>query len=97
MSSVGFGPLNVEKFVQLGARRVVDLDEPRPFLRFFRPQEVQRFLDSRHLFLGTSVAPVVGDDGDDSCKSKTIVRTFTYVRAIPASFSRDNGMSFCVF
>jgi len=60
--------LRVEEFVQLGAGRVVELDESRPFRRLFRPQEVQRFLDGAHLLLGASVTAVVGDDRDDSCE-----------------------------
>lgn len=56
----------VEEFVELGARRVVDLDQSVPFLWLFRPQEVQRFLDGSHLFFGTAFTPVVGDDRDDS-------------------------------
>lgn len=58
--------LRVQEFVQLCARRVVDLDEPAPFVRLLRPQEVKRLLDGGLLLFGASVAPVVGDDRDDS-------------------------------
>lgn len=58
--------LCVQEFVQLFARRVVDLDEPAPFIWLLRPQEVERLLDRGLLLLGASVASVVGDDRDDS-------------------------------
>lgn len=58
--------LNIEEFVQLGARWVVDLDQSVPFLGLLLSQEVERLLDAGHLFLGATVATVVGDDRDNS-------------------------------
>lgn len=62
--------LGVQELVELGTGRVVDLDQPSPFLGLLRPQEVKRFLDGGHLLFGAPVASVVGDHRDDSCTHK---------------------------
>lgn len=59
--------LCVQELVELGAGRVVDLDQPSPFLGLLRPQEVKRFSDGGHLLFGAPVASCVGDHRDDSC------------------------------